>query len=124
MNLSKEDNDLLNKKSFKAQLHQFLENAAHEIAETKEAGMIIIKHQVYKEKLTKEEKRFIKEQTWDVLKALGIVVPFALLPGASVLIPIIVVAARKKGIEILPSSFVEPVTKPDEKSFNNKNGEA
>lgn len=124
MSLLSEANDPLNKKTFKAQLHQFLENAAHEIAETRDAGLIIIKHQVYKEKLTKEEKRFIKEQTWDVLKAVGIVVPFALIPGASVIIPIIVTVARKRGIEILPSSFQDSVTKKDENTLNIKNDES
>lgn len=120
MSLFSEDNEHLNKKNFKEKLHIFLANVAHEIAETKEAGLIIIKHQVSGEKLSKEEKRFIKEQTYNVLKSIGIIVPFALLPGASVLIPIIVTVAKKRGINILPSSFNGPVTKPEENRLNNK----
>ena len=50
MSVLSDGNDFLNKKKFKEQLHQFLENAAHEIAETKEAGIIIIKHHVHGEK--------------------------------------------------------------------------
>jgi hypothetical protein len=118
--MSNDGNDLLNKKKFKEKLHDFLASANHEIVKTKEAGLIIIKHQVSGEKLSKEEKRFIKEQTYDVLKSIGIIVPFALLPGASVLIPIIVSVAKKRGIDILPSSFNGTVTKQDENRLNDK----
>jgi hypothetical protein len=120
MSVLSDGNDFLNKKKFKEQLHQFLENAAHEIAETKEAGIIIIKHHVHGEKLTKEEKKFIKTQTYDVLKSIGIVVPFALIPGASVIIPIIVAVAKKRGVEILPSSFQNSVTKTEKDRLNKK----
>lgn len=92
------------RKNFKEQLHDFLENSAKEIVETKEAGAIIFKH-IQGTTLTKEEKTFIRIQTYDVLKSIGIIVPFVFIPGASIVIAAIVTVANKKGINILPSSF-------------------
>lgn len=102
----------MEKKKFKEQLHNFLENSAKEIVETKEAGVIIFKH-IQGTTLTKEEKTFIRIQTYDVLKSIGIIVPFVFIPGASILIAAIVTVANKKGINILPSSFS---AKKDEKN--------
>jgi len=99
-------NNLKDKKTFRENLNEFLEKSAHEIAETKEAGIILNKY-LHGHKLTIEEKKFIRTQTFDVLKSIGIIVPFAFIPGASILIPVIVVVAKKKGIQILPSSFID-----------------
>ena len=99
-----EQKPVIHKKNFREKLHDFLDNSANEILETKEAGIIIFKH-IQGNKLTKEEKVFIRIQTYDVLKSIGIIVPFAFIPGASILIAAIVTVANKKGINILPSSF-------------------
>jgi len=101
-NMGKEEK--IHKSKFRKQLNEFLENSAKEIIETKEAGSIIIKH-VKGNKLTPEEKILIRIQTYDVLKSIGIIVPFVFIPGASILIAAIVTVANKKGINILPSSF-------------------
>ncbi len=94
----------VHKKNFREQIHTFLDNSTKEIIETKEAGSIVWKH-MQGNKLTKEEKVFIRTQTYDVLKSIGIIVPFAFIPGASILIAALVTVANKKGINILPSSF-------------------
>lgn len=112
----------VHKKNFREQIHLFLENSTQEIVETKEAGSIIWKH-MQGSVLTKEEKAFIRTQTYDVLKSIGIIVPFAFIPGASILIAAIVTVANKKGINILPSSFATPKveTNLSEKPFNKEN---
>ncbi|MCK9446750.1 LETM1 domain-containing protein [bacterium] len=60
------------------------------------------------EKLTKEENNAIKEQFYDVLKSAGIIIPFAVIPGASLLIPILMKLCKVFNIpfeNMLPSSF-------------------
>ncbi|MBI2280174.1 MAG: hypothetical protein HYU68_05745 [Bacteroidetes bacterium] len=75
-----------------------------ETRETKQATKIAIKY-ISKGSITKEEEFELRQQVYDVLKTLGIGVPFALIPGASILIPILIKVAQKKGINLLPSAF-------------------
>lgn len=89
---------------FKKEIKIFLVKISIEARETKEAAYIVRKY-TRGEKITEEEEKALKEQIYDVLKIAGIGIPFALIPGASILLPLIVTIAKKKGIEILPSSF-------------------
>lgn len=77
-----------------------------ETQETKQATMIAVKF-VSKGSITKEEEKELRQQVYDILKTLGIGIPFAFIPGASILIPILVKVAQKKGINLLPSAFDE-----------------
>ncbi len=77
---------------------------SEEKQETKEAYKILRKYIKTKE-ITNEEKKIFKKQLHDVLKIMGLGIPFIMLPGASVLLPIIVRVLKKYDIEILPSSF-------------------
>ena len=77
-----------------------------ETQETKQATMIAVKF-VSKGSITKEEEKELRQQVYDILKTLGIGIPFALIPGATILIPILVKVAQKKGINLLPSAFDE-----------------
>ena len=70
-----------------------------ETQETKQATMIAVKF-VSKGSITKEEEKELRQQVFDILKTLGIGVPFALIPGASILIPILIKVAQKKGINL------------------------
>ena len=99
-------------KNFKQEIKLFAEKLANEARETKEAAKIVHKH-MRGEVVTPEEETALKEQFCDVLKMAGIGIPFALIPGASVLLPVLVVIAKKNNINILPSSFDEE-TKKDE----------
>jgi hypothetical protein len=89
---------------FKREIKLFVKRLANEAQETKEAALIIAKY-TRGEEITEEEEKALKEQFYDVLKITGIGVPFAIIPGASVLLPVIVSISKKKGINILPSSF-------------------
>ena len=57
--------------------------------------------------ISKEEEKELRTQVYDLLKVLGIGVPFALIPGASLLLPFLIKIAQKKGIQILPTAFNE-----------------
>ncbi|MGY6648378.1 hypothetical protein [Wenyingzhuangia sp. IMCC45574] len=58
-----------------------------------------------KGKISKEEEKFLKVYISDVLKIVGIGIPFVLLPGATIIIPFLVRAAEKRNIDLLPSNF-------------------
>lgn len=82
----------------------FVQKLSNEAKETKEAALIVAKY-VSGEKISSEEEAALKEQFYDVLKLAGIGIPFALIPGSSILLPLIVSFAKNRGINILPSSF-------------------
>jgi len=84
--------------------HHFLLCVKNEYAGTKEAGEILRKY-VKEGKITPEEEHILKTQMIDSLKIVGVVVPFVLVPGASILMPILIKVAGKHNIELLPSAF-------------------
>jgi hypothetical protein len=61
--------------------------------------------------LSKEDETFLKLQLVDHLKILGIVVPFVLIPGASLIMPILIKVAKTKNIDLLPSIMNSNETK-------------
>ena len=85
-------------------LNDFLIGLKNEATDTKEASRIIIKF-ISQQQISKDEEKHLKTQVADVFKMLGIGVPFMLIPGATLLIPFILKAAEKKGIDLYPSNF-------------------
>jgi len=75
-----------------------------ETVETKQASRIAIKY-ISKGVITYQEEIDLRQQVYDILKTLGIAVPFALIPGASLLMPFLIRIAKKKGVNLLPSAF-------------------
>ena len=94
------------KDDFEVKIKVFLSKVSEETEETKEAAKIIHKH-IKGEPITEEETFKLRAQFFDVLKMTGIGIPFILIPGASLLLPAIIVIAKKYNIELLPSSFQE-----------------
>jgi len=84
--------------------HSFILSIKTEAASTKEAGLIIQKY-AKEGSITPEEEIILKKQMVDSLKIIGVVIPFVLIPGASILMPILIKIAEKHNIELLPSSF-------------------
>lgn len=82
--------------------HHFL-SAAHQEGKNSKEAIIIIRKYVTTGKITHEEENMLKLQLADTLKIVGIGVPFVLIPGASVIIPIVIKVARKHNIDLLPS---------------------
>lgn len=84
--------------------HHFLHCIRIEYDGTREAGAIVRKY-MKEGKITPEEEHILKLQLVDSLKVVGVVVPFVLIPGASILMPILIKVAGKHNIELLPSAF-------------------
>jgi len=85
-----------------ASAHHLLISIHKEAENTKEAGMIIRKY-VATGQITEDEEKELKIQLADTLKIVGIVVPFVLIPGASIVMPILIKVAGKHNINLLPS---------------------
>jgi LETM1-like protein len=84
--------------------HHFLVGIKAECNGDKEAVLIIRKY-IKEGKITEEEDHLIKTQLMDTLKIVGIGVPFVLIPGASILMPILIKVAHKENIDLMPSAF-------------------
>ena len=85
-------------------LNNFLIGMKNEAIDTKEASRIILKFTL-KQHITKEEEKHLKTQVYDIFKIVGIGIPFMIIPVATLLIPFILKAAEKKGIDLYPSNF-------------------
>lgn len=94
------------KEEFELKIKVFLENLSNEGDKSKEALKIIQKH-AKGEPITEEETLKLRVLFFDVLKMTGIGIPFILIPGASLLLPAIIIISKKYNIELLPSSFQE-----------------
>jgi hypothetical protein len=86
--------------------HDLLIGIKTEATETQQASRIFVKY-LKEGEVTKEEEKELRTQVYDLLKVLGIGVPFTLIPGASLLLPFLIKIAKKKGIDILPTAFNE-----------------
>ena len=86
-------------------MHHFLHDLKTEAEGEREAALIIAKY-IREGNITVEEDHILKTQVMDSLKILGIGVPFVLIPGASVLMPILIKVASKHNIELMPSAFI------------------
>lgn len=91
---------------FKKSLKVFVSKVSNEADETKESAYIIGKY-LKGETVTEEDDKKLKEQVFDMFKIIGIGIPFVLIPGASILLPIIISLSKKMKINLMPSSFKE-----------------
>lgn len=85
-------------------LVKFIVGIQKETRDTKEAAAILKKY-ASTGKVSKEESRLLRTQVYDILKGVGIGIPFMLVPGASVLIPFLIKVAKNRGVDLLPSGF-------------------
>ena len=85
--------------------HHFLRGIKAECNGDKEAVFIIQKY-LKGVKISEEEDHILKTQFMDSMKIIGIGIPFVLIPGASVLMPIFIKVAAKYNIELIPSAFI------------------
>ena len=84
--------------------HHFLLSIKTEYNGDKDAALIIQKY-IKEGKISDEEDHILKTQLMDSLKIIGIGIPFVLIPGASILMPILIEVADKHNIELMPSAF-------------------
>lgn len=86
--------------------HELIVNIKTEATETQVASKIFVKY-IKGGNVSKEEEKELRTQVYDLLKVLGIGVPFALIPGASLLLPFLIKIAQKNGVQLLPTAFNE-----------------
>ena len=84
-------------------LKKFYEGFKYEIRENDKLRKVISQY-IAGNKLTDDEKDFVKEQSSALIKMLGLST-LVILPGATVLIPALVIGAKKLGIDLLPKGF-------------------
>ena len=87
--------------------HHFLQGIKTEYNGDKEACAIIQKY-IREGKISDEEEHLLRGQLMDSLKIVGIGVPFVMIPGASILMPILIKIAGKHNIQLMPSAFIDP----------------
>lgn len=86
--------------------HHFLQGLKMEYNGDKEAVLIMRKY-IREGKITDAEDTILKTQLMDSLKIIGIGVPFVLIPGASILMPILIKVASRHNIELMPAAFTK-----------------
>lgn len=100
------------------------EHARHFLQEIKIEGdgekeaVVIIRKYIKDGKISEEEDRILKTQLVDSLKIVGIGVPFILIPGASIIMPILIKVAGKYNIELMPSAFIDQKDNKQNKTGN------
>jgi hypothetical protein len=90
------------KKHIEAGAHHFILSLHKEKANTRQSALIIKKY-IETGVITADEESMLKLQLSDTLKIVGIGIPFVLIPGASIVMPILIKVARKHNINLLPS---------------------
>jgi hypothetical protein len=95
--------NLNSEKSVKA-FKFFFNSLKKEAKETKQASYLVVKF-LKEGKLSKKEEKELKLQFYDVLKIMGVGIPFFMIPGSTVLVPFLIKLSRKLGLDIIPTSF-------------------
>jgi len=103
---SNSENSKINKEVIKLNklIITFLQKLKKQGQETSVAAAILKRYAMGK-KVSKEEMDIFRNQMLDVVKILGIGIPFTVIPGSSLLLPLVIAIAEKYKIDILPSSF-------------------
>lgn len=97
-----------NKRKTVIAMQLFFKNVEIEAIETITASKIVVKY-VRHGKISKDEEKELRTQIYDIFKAVGIGVPFMLIPGSIILIPFLLKIAKKRGIDLLPSAFTKEI---------------
>ena len=105
-----------NKSKLTKALDSFFNGVKNGASDTKKTSFIIQKFIAFGGDISKEDERFLKTYIYDMLKVAGIGIPFILLPGASIIIPFLIRSAKKRNIDLMPSTFKNRHTTPPPKS--------
>lgn len=85
-------------------LKDFLTRAKRQGEYSSEAWNILIRY-TKGESITKDDVKKLRTQIIDLIKILGIGIPYILIPGSTLLLALLVSISKKYKIKILPSSF-------------------
>ncbi|MGE8430608.1 MAG: hypothetical protein ACN6O7_22220 [Sphingobacterium sp.] len=92
------------KEEIEQHLHIFLTDLKKEYKGDKSAIVVIHKY-ISGDEITPEDDLLLRTQLVDSLKIIGIVVPLIVIPGSSILLPLLIKESEKHHIEIMPSAF-------------------
>ena len=92
----------------------------NEKEETKDAIKILFNKYKDKEKLSEEDVEFVLNQAKD-LGRMSVLIPFVILPGSPITVPLLYKVAEKLNIDLIPSSF--KIIKEDNIEKENKMNE-
>ncbi len=84
--------------------HHFLQGVKTEYGDDKEA-LLIIGQYLSTGSVNTDQEHLLKTQLYDTLKLAGVGIPFVLIPGASILMPLLIKVAARHHIELMPSAF-------------------
>ena len=87
--------------------HHVLQGLKTEYGGEKEA-LLIIRQYIGTGSISAEQDHILKMQLADTIKLVGIGIPFVMIPGASIIMPILIRVAAKHNIELMPAAFTEP----------------
>lgn len=91
----------------------FLKKLSKQAEGTQEAANIIGRY--FKgEPVSDKEAALVCEQFYDYIKLAGIGIPLVVIPGGSLLLPLLVTIAKKKNINLLPSAFSDETEEENE----------
>jgi hypothetical protein len=76
----------------------------NEKEETKDAIKILFNKFKDKDKLSEEDVEFVLNQAKD-LGRMSVLIPFVILPGSQITVPLLYKVAEKLNIDLIPSSF-------------------
>lgn len=91
-------------KRTRVKIRSFSRRVLLEARETR-AALKLLKRQTRGDELSEEEERALKSQMFDVVKIVAVGIPFLVIPGASIVLTVLIVYLRRRNINILPSSF-------------------
>lgn len=80
----------------------FISKFKDHLDETQDAKDILVKY-ISGKKVTEKELKFVKDQSVELIKSLGIGVPSILLPGGVALLAFIIWLSNRYNIDILPN---------------------
>lgn len=95
---------MINLEELKAHLHLFFQDVDKQFDDDKQATTII-KDFIAQGHITEEQEEYLKSQVENSLKAIGLMIPMAILPGASILVPLLIKVAAAHHIDLLPEDF-------------------
>lgn len=95
---------MINLEELKAHLHLLFRDVDKQFDDDKEA-VSIIKDYISQGHITEEQEAYLKSQVENSLMAVGLMIPMTLLPGASVLVPLLIKIAAAHHIDLLPEDF-------------------
>ncbi len=98
----------------------FLKSIKTEYKGSKSSAKVIEKY-IKGQKITPEDDLLLRRQVFDYFKYIGIVIPFIVIPGSMIILPLLVREAKKRKIDLLPSAFSDNQEEEEENNQKEDN---